>query len=191
MIPFNRLNIDHKELHQLKKVFKKNSFQNGGSFTKNCEELINKTIKIKKTILTHSCTGALEMSAILSNINIGDQIIIPSNTFSSTANAFALRGAELVFSDCSYETLNIEPSHIEKLITKKTKCIVVVHYAGISCDMDPIIEIAKNNNCFLVEDAAQAYMSKYKNKMLGSLGDLVLLVFIKQKILFLVKVVLY
>ncbi len=172
MIPFNKTYLTKKEIINLIQVLKNGHISAGGNFTKYAENLLNRSLKVKNTIITNSCTAALEMSAILSRINFGDEVIMPSYTFTSTANAFALRGAKIRFVDCSDKTPNIEIDEIKKFINKKTKCIVVVHYAGISCDMDPILKVARKNNILLVEDAAQAYLSKYKSKMLGTIGDL-------------------
>ena len=142
-----------------------------GSFTKKCHDLLENNINGRKALLTHSCTGALEISALLLEIKRGDEIIMPSYTFVSTANAFVLRGGVPVFIDIRPDTLNIEEKQIEKAITPKTKAIVVVHYAGVSCEMDSILQIAKRHNLFVIEDAAQAILASYKGKPLGSMGD--------------------
>ena len=126
---------------------------------------------ISKVLLTTSCTHATEMAALLLNIQEGDEVIMPSYTFVSTADAFVLRGAKVVFVDIRPDTMNIDEDKIEDAITSKTKVIVPVHYAGISCEMDKIIDIARSNNLFVVEDAAQGVMSSYKGKQLGSIGD--------------------
>ena len=152
-------------------------FSSNGKYTKKCSNWLKNNIKCKEALLVKSCTAALEMAAILLNIKPKDEIIMPSFTFVSTANAFVLRGGIPVFVDIDPETLNINPENIIKAITKKTKAIVVVHYAGISCDMDPIIKIAKKNKLIIIEDAAQAILSKYKNRPLGSIGDLAALSF--------------
>jgi dTDP-4-amino-4,6-dideoxygalactose transaminase len=138
---------------------------------------IIKNLKVKDALLVHSCTAALEICALLLNIKKGDEIIMPSYTFVSTANAFVLRGGTPVFVDIDSETLNIDPNKIEKAITKKTKAIVTVHYAGISCDMDPILKIAKKYKLYVIEDAAQAILSSYKGRPLGSIGNLATLSF--------------
>lgn len=143
-----------------------------GFYTKNCNQWIEENLGVNKSLLTHSCTAALEMSAILMDLKPGDEVIMPSYTFVSTANAFVLRGAKPVFVDIRRDTLNLDERGLEEAITNKTKAIVVVHYAGVACEMDKIIEIAKNNNLFLIEDAAQAFGSKYKKQYLGSFGDL-------------------
>jgi len=137
-----------------------------------CQQWLTNYLNAEKVLLTHSCTAALEIAAILLNVSDGDEIIMPSYTFVSTANAFVLRGGLPVFVDVSKNSCNIDPKSIESAITPKTKAIVVVHYAGISCDMTEIMKIAKKNNLFVVEDAAQALMSSYKKRPLGSIGHL-------------------
>lgn len=141
-------------------------------FSKQCNKFFKEKYHFKQNLLTTSCTDALEMTALLLEIKEGDEIIIPSYTFSSTANAFILKGAHIVFADSYSNNPNINPAAIEELITPKTKAIVVVHYAGIACDMDIILAIAKKHNLLVIEDAAQAIDSYYKNKPLGSIGDL-------------------
>lgn len=143
-----------------------------GTFTKKCNQLIKDKAGAKKVLLTTSCTHALEMAAILLNIKEGDEIIMPSFTFVSTANAFALRGAKIVFIDVEKDTMNIDANLIEAAITDKTKVIVPVHYGGVGCDMDTIMDIAKRHNLFVVEDAAQCVGASYKGKALGTIGDL-------------------
>lgn len=143
-----------------------------GPFTKKCHFWIEKHTACTKALLTHSCTAALEMSALLLNLEQGDEIIMPSYTFVSTANAFVLRGAVPVFVDVREDTLNIDELLIEAAITQRTRAIVVVHYAGVACEMDTIMHIAKRHQLKVVEDAAQGIMSTYKNKPLGSIGDL-------------------
>ena len=150
---------------------KYNHFSCNGIFTKQCEQWLRDNIKCKEALLVHSCTAALEMCAILLNIKKDDEVIMPSYTFVSTANAFVMRGARPVFVDVDIATCNIDPSKIEQAITKKTKAIVVVHYAGVSCDMNPILAIAKKYKLYIIEDAAQAILSSYKGRPLGSIGD--------------------
>tara|TARA_B100001057_G_scaffold251918_1_gene252152 strand:+ start:6770 stop:7897 length:1128 start_codon:yes stop_codon:yes gene_type:complete len=152
-----------------------------GLYLKKCEQWLNKEIGCKASILMHSCTAALEACALLLNIKKNDEIIMPSFTFVSTANAFVLRGGKPIFVDIEKNTCNIDVSKIEKVISSKTKAIVVVHYAGISCDMDPILKLAKKYKLYVIEDAAQAILSKYKGKSLGSLGDLATLSFHETK----------
>lgn len=141
-----------------------------GNFTKKCSEWIFQNTS-SNALLTTSCTHATEMAAILSDIQPGDEVIMPSYTFVSTANAFVLRGAKVVFVDIRSDTMNIDEKLIESAITNKTKAIVPVHYAGVSCEMDYIMEIARYNNLIVIEDAAQGVMSKYKGRALGSIGD--------------------
>jgi dTDP-4-amino-4,6-dideoxygalactose transaminase len=169
-LPFNKIYFDRRETLSISKACKNSFIGNYGPFTsfveKNTSRLFNSNV-----LATHSCTAALEMSAILIDIKKGDEVIMPSYTFVSTANAFAIRGAKIVFADIDYENLNIDENKVSELITKKTKAIVVVHYAGVACKIDKILSIAKKNNLFLIEDAAQAFMSKYKGKYLGTFGD--------------------
>ncbi|MBL7936522.1 MAG: dTDP-4-amino-4,6-dideoxygalactose transaminase [Bacteroidia bacterium] len=143
-----------------------------GMFTKKCHDFFEKKYGFKKVLLTTSCTDALEMAAILLNIQPGDEVIAPSYTFVSTVNAFVLRGAKIVFVDSGTQNPNMDVNKIEQLITKNTKVILPVHYAGIACDMDPIMTLADKYNLFVVEDAAQAIDSFYKGKPLGSIGHL-------------------
>lgn len=143
-----------------------------GPFTKKCQDWFEYNFNAHKVLLTPSCTHALEMAAILLDVQEGDEIIMPSYTFVSTANAFVLRGAKIVFVDIRPDTMNIDESKIEAAITNKTKAIVPVHYAGVSCEMDTIMSLAKKYNLFVVEDAAQGVMATYKGKALGTIGDL-------------------
>lgn len=142
-----------------------------GPYTKKCNEIMEKKFKSKKVLLTTSCTHALEMAAILANIEPGDEVIMPSFTFVSTADAFVMRGAKIVFVDIRPDTMNIDENLIESAITSKTKVIVPVHYAGVACEMDKILQIAKKYGLLVVEDAAQGVMSTYKGQALGSIGD--------------------
>jgi len=176
-ISFNQPSIVGDEIKNIKKLLKLKHYSGNGYFTKKCTDWLIKNIKCKEALLVHSCTAALEMCAILLNIKPQDEIIMPSYTFVSTANAFVLRGGNPVFVDIDPKTLNIDPNEIEKAITKKTKAIVAVHYAGISCDMDQILKIAKKHKLYVVEDAAQAILSSYKGRPLGSMGDLATLSF--------------
>ena len=143
-----------------------------GVFTKKCHAFFEKKYGFKKSLLTTSCTDALEMASILINLLPGDEVIIPSFTFVSSANPFILRGAKIVFADSSSKLPNIDPDKIEELITEKTKAIVVVHYAGVACEMDKIMAVAEKHNLFVIEDAAHSIDSYYKNKPLGSIGQL-------------------
>lgn len=171
-IPFNKPFIVGKELHYISQSVLSGHTSGDGLFTKKCNKILQEKFHAKKILLTHSCTAALEMSAILCNINMGDEVILPSYTFVSTANAFFLRGAKLIFVDIRPDTLNIDETKIEAAITKNTKAIVPVHYAGVSCKMDVIMDIAKKNNIFIIEDAAQGVNAKYKDRYLGTIGDL-------------------
>jgi dTDP-4-amino-4,6-dideoxygalactose transaminase len=163
-------------------VLKKyNHFSSNGIFTKQCEQWLRDNINCKEALLVHSCTAALEMCAILLNIKKEDEVIMPSYTFVSTANAFVIRGVRPVFVDIDPTTCNIDSSKIEQAITKKTKAIVAVHYAGVSCDMDPIVAIARKYKLYIIEDAAQAILSSYKGRPLGSIGDLATISFHETK----------
>ena len=143
-----------------------------GKYTKLCSNYMEKTYGAKRVLLTTSCSHALDMSAIITDIKEGDEVILPSHTFVSTANAFVLRGAKVIFVDIKPETMNIDENIIEDAITERTKAIVPVHYAGVGCEMDKIMEIAKKNNLYVIEDAAQGVISKYKGRYLGTIGDM-------------------
>lgn len=171
MINFNEPPYVGKELEYVKKAIGNKKICGDGIFTKKCNNWIEEKTGTEKALLTTSCTSALEMAAMLCDIKPGDEIIMPSFTFVSTANAFVLRGAKIVFVDIRPDTMNIDENLIEASITPKTKLIVPVHYAGVSCEMDRIMEIAKNYNLKVVEDAAQGVSSYYKNKALGTIGD--------------------
>lgn len=171
MIPFNKPPFIGKEMKYIKNAVENNKICGDGEYTKLCNKLMEKSFKSKKVLLTTSGTHALEMAAMLCNIKPGDEVIMPSYTFVSTANAFLLQGAKVLFVDIRPDTLNIDENLIEQAITKNTKAIVPVHYAGIGCEMDKINEIGKKYNIKIVEDAAQGVMAKYKNKYLGTIGD--------------------
>lgn len=171
-IPFNRPFIIGNELQYIQQAIQTGKISGNGHFTKKCQHFFESHYHFKKALLTTSCTDALEMSAILLNIEPEDEVIIPAYTFVSTANAFVLRGAKIVFADSLPNHPNIDPSKIEALITPKTKAIVVVHYAGIACDMDAIQAIADKYGLKVIEDAAQGIDSFYKGKPLGGIGDL-------------------
>ncbi len=171
-IPFNKPLFIGNEKNYINKVIENNKLSGDGEFTKKCHQWLEKNFFCKKVLLTTSGTHALDISAILSNIKEGDEVIMPSFTFVSTANAFVLRGAKIVFVDIRPDTMNIDENLIEQAITPKTKAIVVVHYAGVCCEMDTIINIAKKHNLIVIEDAAQGVMSKYKEKYLGTIGDI-------------------
>lgn len=171
-VPFNLPHIGKEELSNIRKAHALGQLSGDGYFTKACTSWIEKKLKAKKILLTHSCTAALEMMAILANLGKGDEVIMPSFTFVSTANAFVLRGATPVFVDIRKDTLNINDGLIENAVTKKTKAIVAVHYAGVTCAMDEITKIAKKYNLLVLEDAAQSFLGKYKNQYSGTIGDL-------------------
>ncbi|MBG6236601.1 dTDP-4-amino-4,6-dideoxygalactose transaminase [Pedobacter sp. CAN_A7] len=172
MIPFNKPYLSGNETEYIKLAVESGKISGDGVYTKKCHEFFENRFGFKKVLLTTSCTDALEMAAILINIVPGDEVIIPSYTFVSTVNAFVLRGAKVVFADSEATNPNIDADKIESLITPKTRAIVPVHYAGVACDMDKIMEIAERHNLFVVEDAAQAIDSYYKGRPLGSIGHL-------------------
>jgi dTDP-4-amino-4,6-dideoxygalactose transaminase len=169
-IPFNRVDTQGKEYTYIQQVIASGSISGDYFFTKNCNSLLEKELGVKKSLLTTSCTHALEMSAILLDIQPGDEVILPSYTFVSTANAFVLRGAKPIFIDIRKDTLNIDESILEGLITKNTKAIVPVHYAGVGCEMDKLMEVANQYNIPVVEDNAHGLFGKYKKKFLGTFG---------------------
>jgi dTDP-4-amino-4,6-dideoxygalactose transaminase len=172
MIAFNKPYISGNEFKYISESVESGKISGDGIFTKKCHAFFEKTYGLNKVLLTTSCTDALEMAAILIDIQPGDEVIMPSYTFVSTANAFVLRGAKIVFADSRKDHPGIDEASIEELITEKTKVIVPVHYAGVSCDMDIIMEIADKYDLFVIEDAAQAIDSYYKGKPLGSIGHL-------------------
>ncbi len=171
-IPFNKPFLVGKELYYIAQSVLSGHTAGDGMFTMKCQELMEEKLNAKKILLTHSCTAALEMAAILCEIGPGDEVIMPSFNFVSTANAFYTRGAKIVFVDIEPDTLNIDESKIERAITESTKAIVPVHYAGIGCNMNYIMDIAQKYNLFVVEDAAQALNAKYNGKYLGTIGDI-------------------
>lgn len=171
MINFNEAPFTGKELEYIKEAVDRHQICGDGVFTKRCNKWIEERTGTKKALLTTSCTHATEMAALLSNIQPGDEVIMPSYTFVSTADAFVLRGAKVVFVDIRPDTMNINEKLIEAAITDKTKAIVPVHYAGVSCEMDTILEIARLHNLYVIEDAAQGIMSNYKGKALGTMGE--------------------
>jgi len=172
VIPFNKPFLTGKEVQYINKANNLGQISGDGFFTKECQKWLEKNTSAKLALLTNSCTAALEIAAILADIKKGDEIIMPSYTFVSTANAFTLRGGKPIFADINPFTMNIDFNEIEKLINERTKAIVPVHYAGFGCDMDQISKIAKKYNLLVIEDAAQAVLSEYKGKALGSIGDL-------------------
>ncbi|MBO4775892.1 MAG: dTDP-4-amino-4,6-dideoxygalactose transaminase [Lachnospiraceae bacterium] len=171
MIRFNVPPYTGKEMEYIRQAVENQKICGDGDFTHKCNEWIEKKTGTGKALLTTSCTHATEMAAILCNIKPGDEVIMPSYTFVSTADAFVLRGAKAVFVDVRPDTMNIDENLIEDAITDKTRAIVPVHYAGVSCDMDKILDIAKRHNLLVVEDAAQGIMSEYKGQALGTFGD--------------------
>ncbi len=172
MIPFNRLSCTGSEQKYVLQAIQSGSLSGDGIFGKKCEFWFEEHLGCLKTLLTPSCTAALEMAALLIDIQPGDEVIMPSYTFVSTANAFVLRGARIVFVDVNPDTMNINESLIEDAITSRTKAIVPVHYAGVGCNMDVIMEIANEYGLFVVEDAAQGMMGTYNGQPLGTIGHL-------------------
>lgn len=172
MLPFNKPPFAGKEFDYMRQAMQNNKICGDGEFTKKCHRWLEQNVNVDKALLTTSCTHALEMSAILANIQPDDEIIAPSFTFVSTVNAFVLRGAKIKFIDIRPDTMNMDESLIEQAITPKTKVIVPVHYAGVACEMDTIVALAKKYNLLVVEDAAQGVMSSYKGHALGSIGDI-------------------
>lgn len=171
-IPFNQPYMTGKEFYYIEQAKLGNVLAGDGPFTKKCHRWLEEKTGSSKALLTHSCTAALEMAALLLDIQPGDEVIMPSYTFVSTANAFVLRGAVPVFVDIREDTLNLDERLIEEAITPKTRAIVPVHYAGVACEMDAILEIARRYDLKVVEDAAQGVMATYKGQALGSIGDL-------------------
>lgn len=171
MIPFNKPYMTGGELANIAEAHRVGHLSGDGPFTRSCHEALQQVCAVPKALLTHSCTAALEMAALLLDLRPGDEVIMPSFTFVSTANAFALRGATPVFVDIRADTLNLDESLIEAAITPRTRAICVVHYAGVSCEMDSILEIASRYGLKVVEDAAQGIYSSYRGKPLGGIGD--------------------
>jgi len=171
-IPFNQPFIVGKELYYISQSVLSGKIAGDGLFTKKCEKFLESRYGTDRILLTHSCTAALEMAAILCNIGPGDEVIMPSFTFVSTANAFYLRSAKIVFVDIRKDTLNMDEAKLEDAITPRTKVVVPVHYAGVACEMDTIMAIAQAHNLIVVEDAAQGLDAKYKNQYLGTIGDI-------------------
>lgn len=172
MIPFNKPPLTGNESKYVLEAIQSSKISGDGAFSRKCQNWFESKIACKKALLTPSCTHALEMAAILINIQFGDEVIMPSYTFVSTANAFVLRGAKIVFVDIRPDTMNIDETLIEKAITNKTRAIVPVHYAGVGCEMTTIMEIANRYNLFVIEDAAQGMMSQYNGNALGTIGHM-------------------
>ena len=171
-IPFNRPFVTGRELHYIAQAIVSGRMAGDGPLTERCARLIEQIYSIPRVLMTPSCTAALEMAAILCNVQPGDEVILPSYTFVSTANAFVRAGAKPVFVDIRPDTLNIDESLIESAITPRTRAIVPVHYAGVSCEMDRILAIAAEHNLFVVEDAAQGVNANYHGRPLGAMGHL-------------------
>jgi dTDP-4-amino-4,6-dideoxygalactose transaminase len=180
-IPFNKPLVTGEEAEYLNQAIKNGKFSGGGEFTQKCSEILEQKTGCLKAIMTPSCTAALEMAGILCNLRPGDEVIMPSYTFVTTASAFALRGVDIVWCEIREDTKNIDETQIEALITPRTKAVVVVHYAGVACEMETIVEICRRHNLFLVEDAAQAVDCYYKGEPLGKFGDLAALSFHETK----------
>lgn len=180
-IPFNKPYMTGKELGYIADAHANSHLAGDGAFTRQCSAWLEAQIGCRKALLTHSCTAALEMAAILADLQPGDEVIMPSFTFVSTANAFVLRGAVPVFVDVRPDTFNIDESRIEAAITPRTRAIVPVHYAGVGCEMDAIMDIAERHGLIVIEDAAQGVMSSYKGRPLGSIGHLACLSFHETK----------
>lgn len=172
MLPFNKSPVLGTEINYIADAIESKKLSGDGKYSKLCQQWFEQHLLCKKTLLMPSCTHALELAAILLDIRQGDEVIMPSYTFVSTANAFVLRGAKIVFVDIRPDTMNIDETKIEDAITHKTKAIVPVHYAGVACEMDTIMSLAHKYNLFVVEDAAQGMMSTYKGKALGTIGHL-------------------
>lgn len=171
-IPFNRASLSNGEFDYIAEAITAGHISGDGAYTKKCHTLLETTLGVRKALLTTSCTHALEMAALLLNIEPGDEVIIPSFTFVSTANAFVLRGARPVFADVRPDTLNLDETQLEKLITPRTRAIVPVHYAGVACEMDTIMAIAERHNLAVVEDNAHGLFGKYKGRYLGTFGQM-------------------
>lgn len=180
-IPFNKPLILNNELDYIKKVLDNNQFSGNGEFSKKCNAILENKTGCRKAIVTSSCTDALEMTALLADIQPGDEVIMSSFTFVTTASAFELRKANIVWCDIRPDTKNIDEKKIEALITSRTKALVVVHYAGVGCEMDAIISKCREHNLILIEDDAQGMDSSYKGRALGSFGDMAALSFHETK----------
>lgn len=181
MIPFNKQHIFGPELDYVRDAFDQGKVSGDGKYTELCKQFLEQSIGVKHAFLTTSATHALEMAALLGGVGAQDEVIMPSYTFVSTANAFVLRGAKPVFCDIREDNLNMDETQIESLVTERTRAICVVHYAGVACDMDVIMDVAERNGLFVVEDAAQAIGAKYKGRPLGSIGHVSALSFHETK----------
>lgn len=180
-IPFNHPYTTGRELACIREAIEALHLSGNGTFTRRCQTWLEERVGCRKALLTHSCTAALELAALLAEIQPGDEVIMPSYTFVSTANAFVLRGAVPVFVDIRPDTLNLDERRIEEAITPRTKAIVPVHYAGVACEMDTILDIARRHDLLVIEDAAQGLLSTYKDRPVGSFGHLSALSFHETK----------
>ena len=171
-VPFNRPPVVGREINNIVQAISARHFSGDGDFTRRCHDWLERETGAAKALLTHSCTGALEMAALLSDLQPGDEVILPSFTFVSTANAVVLRGAIPVFVDIRPDTLNLDEARVEGAITGKTRAIIVVHYGGVACEMEAFETIAQRNGLLLIEDAAQALLSTYRGRPLGAIGSL-------------------
>ncbi len=171
-IPFNKPYVNDAGRRYVTEALSSPNHSGDGPFTRRCHALLQSLLGVPKVLLTTSCTHALEMTALLLRLQPGDEVIIPSFTFTSTANAFALRGARIVFADIRSDTLNLDERQVERLITNRTKAIVVVHYAGVGCEMDVLLEVAKRHGIAVIEDNAHGLFGKYRGRSLGTFGDL-------------------
>ena len=180
-IPFNRPYLTGQEFSNIREAVAAGQLAGNGAFTRRCQSWLEQQVGCARALLTHSCTAALEMAALLLDLQPGDEVIMPSFTFVSTANAFALRGARPVFVDIRRDTLNLDESLVESAITSRTKAIVPVHYGGVACDMDAIMDIAERHGLVVIEDAAQALLATYRGRALGSIGHMATLSFHETK----------
>jgi dTDP-4-amino-4,6-dideoxygalactose transaminase len=171
-IPFNKAGLTGNEIRYIVEALEQGHISGDGAFTKKCSELLERELGVAKVLLTTSCTHALEMAALLLDIQPGDQVIVPSFTFVSVANAFVLRGARIVFADIRPDTLNLDESNLDSLINERTKAIIAVHYAGVACEMDTITALARHHGVRLVEDNAHGLFARYKDKYTGTFGCL-------------------
>lgn len=181
MIPFNRPCLTGNELDYIAAAVRSGHASGDGSFTKKCQRLLEETLGVRRALLTPSCTAALEIAALLLDLKPGDEVIVPSFTFVSTVNAFALRGIQPVFADIRRDTLNMDEAHVAKLVTAKTRAIVPVHYAGVGCNMDALMSLADSHGIAVVEDNAHGLFGRYKGRMLGTIGHLASLSFHETK----------
>ena len=180
-IPFTHVHVSGREIDYIRQAIESSRLGGDGPFSKRCESWLEQHIGSARALLTHSATAALEMAAILSDVQPGDEVILPSFTFVSTANAFVLRGAIPVFVDIDPQTLNIDPAQVRNAVTSRTRAIVPMHYAGVACDMDALLDIGRNANAMIIEDAAQALLADWNGRPLGSIGAMAALSFHETK----------